>query len=122
MRLKRGVTHTSVSVYPTIGKSLRAYGRHFGSTSRAVQIGVEILYERWRRNEPLIGPGSAAEEEQRKQIKRPLSIDTLPRTEFLIEVLSEPYGSRAQVISTCENVLADLLTSAELLRRKRSSK
>lgn len=82
----------------------------------------EILYKRLRNEGKLVGEGISSQEERTKQLKRPLSIDTLPRTEFLIEYLAENgYESRVGVINACENVLADMLISTDLLKKKLKS-
>ena len=117
---RKTMRHTSISVYPTIAKNLRVYAREFGSVGRAIQIGVEILYERLRAQNKVVGEGISSQEERQKQLKRPMSIDTVPRTEFLIEYLAEHgYESRSGVISACENVLSDLGIAVYLLRQKK---
>jgi Arc/MetJ-type ribon-helix-helix transcriptional regulator len=103
-------TETSFSLHPSQVKTIRELAPHFGSKGRAIQVAIEILYEKAKNNK-LVGSGLAAAAEP-GDLKVPMSVSLLPRTERLLDWLADPkrYKSRSAVINSCEAVLSDLYT------------
>lgn len=98
-------TRETFSLYPSTVTSLRSLAGHFGSIGRAIQIAVELLYQRAQQGE--LHSGKATDTAERKV---PFSFFVLPRTKRLIEWLSDEkrYGSRNNVLSVCDELLYNL--------------
>jgi hypothetical protein len=99
-------THTTFSLYPSEISSFRFMAKPFGSIGRAVQVAVEVLYDRAQRGILIdieeVGPPDEVIEAGRdsKQLKSPMSCDLLGRTSLLIDELAKPkrYGGRYWVL------------------------
>jgi len=73
---------------------------------------------------PVVGSGLAALEENRQDLKVPLTFSVLPRTERLIDwlVSSANYKDRGNVIASCEAVLSDLYTEYYVRRMTKAER
>lgn len=109
--------HVTFSLFPSEISSIRRSAGVFGSVGRAVQVAVEVLYDRavHHKENGLIdteenGPPPEVEEafyenpktylQRQKELKAPMSCDLLPRIERLIRELAKPtyYGDRYGVL------------------------
>src|SRR5580704_5164532 len=96
LRGARKTTHTTFSLYPSEIRSFRAVAKPFGSIGRAIQVAVEVLYDRelygsaqQRIDLDQLGPPDEVIEagKERRELKAPMSCDLLDRTSKLIDEL-----------------------------------
>lgn len=86
-------------------KAFYEHGRIHGSAGRALQVGMEIVYERHRAGNPVrIPPGVAPADSL-------FACGVMPRTDDLIKQLTPVYGSIGKVLWACILGLDDLMYS-----------
>lgn len=109
------------SVYPATAENIRGMSDQFGSVGRAIQVAIELLYDRARRGElfddqdddvidSLRGFPNSVLKGSRDKLKVPFAFSILDRTEKLLRLLSESkyYGNRNSVIMSCGTLLPQL--------------
>src|ERR1035438_1365492 len=79
----------SFSVYKAAAQSIRKVSVHHGSLGRAFQVAVEILYDRARKGEPLVG-SHFDDDDPNLGLKVPFSFSVTPRTQILVDLLCTP--------------------------------
>jgi hypothetical protein len=113
------------SVYPATARKIRSTSDHFGSVGRAVEVAVEILYERARSGELFEDEDDEVIDDLRglprglphgslkilrDNLKVPFAFSILPRTERLVEFLAGPefYKNKNSVIMFSGTLLPQL--------------
>lgn len=119
---RKGVTHmVTFSVYPSTAENIRSVSDQFGSVGRAIQVAIELLYERARNGklfddqdddviDSLRGLPNSVLKGSHDKLKVPFAFSILDRTEGLLKFLADPqyYGNRNSVIMSCGTLLLRL--------------